>query len=143
MIQEMVFCTSCSQMFDLKTCEQIYMCGDIYVCSKSCSEKRLYELRIIDPGLAHPDTWYLINSENPNPLFNPKLISKATKNTLSNLDKEDTVYLTIENMMFESKKEQQEYNELFRNRNNRFCLRYFGVGISFICIIFVIVVSII
>jgi len=88
MNHERVFCANCSQIVDLKTCKQIYICGDTYVCSKKCSEKRFCELKNIDPELSRPHTWPLINSEKSNSIFNSELISKTTKNPLSNVNKE-------------------------------------------------------
>ena len=37
-----------------------YRCGDTYVCSYYCSQKRYRELNNFDPGLTKPHTWPFI-----------------------------------------------------------------------------------
>ena len=157
MNHERVFCANCSQIFNLKTCNKIYICGDTYVCSKKCSEKRFCELTNIDPGLTRPHTWPLINSKKSNSLFNSELISKTTKNPVSNVNKhifksQHELYGTtfekeeltplIENIDLELKKDsQQELNGVIQNRYNEFYRKCFILGLPSLCAVCIIVVS--
>lgn len=157
MNHERVFCANCSQIVDLKTCKQIYICGDTYICSKKCSEKRFCELKNIDPELSRPHTWPLINSEKSNSIFNSELISKTTKNPLSNVnkeifksqpelydvnfEKEESVPL-IENIDIEiQKKSRHELTKKIQKRDDEFCHRCFIVSASSLCAVCIIIIS--
>ena len=53
-------CSNCAEHFELTPAESIYRCGDTYVCSHRCSQKRYRDLNKFDPGLDQPHTWPFI-----------------------------------------------------------------------------------
>ena len=96
---EMVLCSNCTKLFNIKHCENIYRCGDTYVCSQKCSIERFRELRNIDPGFKSPHTWPLVKSKSTCSLFNHEVV---TKNQPVN-DKHDHISKMIKTQTKENK----------------------------------------
>lgn len=156
--QEQFFCASCSRLFYIRKCKEIYMCGDTYVCSKKCSEKRYFELKNIDPGFTRPHTWPLINYERSQSLFNSELISKTTNSQVSNInnhilksqneiygtnfENEELIPFTNENTNIDTIEDYEEdFYKVNQNRLSRLCSRCFAIAIPSLCAISIIIVS--
>ena len=75
-------CSNCSEKFALHPTVTSYLCGDTYVCSYHCSQKRYRELNKFDPGLTKPHTWPFIydNTIQNDREIKPLLIENIQKN---------------------------------------------------------------
>lgn len=58
----MMECSVCSVLFDSNKSENIFRCGDTYVCSKICSNRRYTTIKKVDPELNLPHKWDSFNN---------------------------------------------------------------------------------
>ena len=160
MNRDIAYCSNCDKLFKFKNCQNIYRCGDTYVCSYICSQKRFRELRNLDPGFSYPHTWTLDKSSSTNSLFNLELASKPEKNPekdheKNDVDKDntknktkdfDTIYENEENTPLIIKKVEMEptpkvtnCDKVLRNRFRTLCARCFIIGVPSLCAICIII----
>ena len=133
MIQSKIFiCSNCSKKFILDPTVTSYRCGDTYVCSYYCSQKRYKELNNFDPGLTKPHTWPFIydNIIQNNRNIKPLLIEEIEINN----NKVEENYL--EDNYLEDNYLEDYYLEDNINVCNILCRRYFIPIVCVICLFF-------
>ena len=152
MNKDIAYCSNCDKMFKFKNCQNIYRCGDTYVCSYICSKARYRELKNIDPGFSYPHTWTLDKSSSTNSLCNLDLPSKDEKDSQKNVNKniiknetkdyniiyepEESTPLIVKNVKTaDTIPKVIVYNEVMTSRFRILCARYFMVGVSSLCAI--------
>jgi hypothetical protein len=95
-----LFCalTDCSKhykMYDTRTCvickttianRESFRCCDADVCSKSCSARRIAQIKAIDPALDHPDKWMPAGSHPPLPKPNAGGTGRAPTRSMKRID---------------------------------------------------------
>ena len=57
MILESYVCANCSTQDYFKDLKAVYRCGDAYVCSKKCADRRLEKIMASDPLLSNSLLW--------------------------------------------------------------------------------------
>lgn len=57
MILESYVCANCSTQDYFKDLKTVYRCGDAYVCSKKCADRRLEKIMASDPLLSNSLLW--------------------------------------------------------------------------------------
>lgn len=155
--QDNIVCSNCAKLFNINRCDNIYLCGDTYLCSYNCSKERYRDLRNLDPGLARPHTWPLLKSTSTTSLFNYELALKSKKDALSNrnepivknqkkysdvmLEEDETKPLIIENTDDE-KVCQRNYDEMKQERSSQICRHCIIFGLPTLCLICIITLTI-
>lgn len=155
--QDNIVCSNCAKLFNINSCDNIYLCGDTYLCSYNCSNERYRDLRNLDPGLARPHTWPLLKSTNTSSLFNYEIALKSKKDALSNrnehivknqkkysdvmLEEDETEPLIIENTDDE-KLCQRNYDEIKQECCSQICRQRIIFGVSALCLICIMTLTI-
>tara|TARA_B110001450_G_scaffold172076_1_gene160531 strand:+ start:86 stop:571 length:486 start_codon:yes stop_codon:yes gene_type:complete len=155
--QDNIVCSNCEKLFNINSCDNIYLCGDTYLCSYNCSKERYRDLRNLDPGLARPHTWPLLKSTSTPSLFNYELALKSKKDALSNrnehivknqkkysdvvLEEDETEPLIIENIDDE-KPCQINYDEIKQECCSQICRQRIIFGVSALCLICIMTLTI-
>lgn len=153
--EEMIICSNCTKLFKLKDCKHIYRCGDTYVCSYICSKERYRELKIIDPGFTRPHIWPIIKSKSTNTLFNSEIVTKTKKEPVNNIkehiinyqmkqfdmvyESEDTCPLIIENIESSKNEKNKNFNNIIRYNFDKMCNNCFIIGVSSLCVVYIII----
>ena len=117
-----VLCSNCAKIFELKKCENMYRCGDTYVCSYSCSQERYREVKTFDPGFAHPHTWCLIKTPSNKSSISSEFVLNLYDDSTEN---EIITPLLIENDEKNRRFDGKKLNDVLENRWNILCRKYF------------------
>lgn len=161
---DIILCSNCTNRFNIKHYENIYRCGDTYVCSQKCSIERFRKLRNIDPGFKSPHTWPLVKSKSECSLFNHEIVTKnqpvndkrahISKTIKSQTEENKSVYFDVihedeevlqlicheTNKNYESDVENNTINSAaIQSRCNSLCNKCFVLGVSSFCALCIII----
>lgn len=105
-------CVNCLSKYYISTSRPLYRCGDAYVCSSLCAQKRLEKIMEIDPLLSSPLLWKEPDYEIYNDSHKNDLLQKENNIELPKIQSNQP-YSTADDII----KAQKEENDFVESLN--------------------------